>query len=805
MKLNYIASALLGLSVITTGCGGGGGGGTAAPTTLSGTAAAGAPIIGTVIVKGALGETSSALIEADGTYDVDVTGLTAPYRLRAQGTVGGRTYKLHSYAVESDVGNTVNITPFTDLIIANVAGQIAETFFDEQQQANPLDEAEVEAQEAELQAKLQNVFNAVGVGTAIDLLRDTFSADHSGLDAALDIIRVEQTSANIVTITNLVENTSITDDISNTGETDTLTVNDPTALQTSATDTQQIAALFESVSTAFAASLPSEAQITDLFATDFLEEGLPKAAFLTDITTDPGMVGFLFSGVVVSDLTATTATVTFNFGANGVFEPEAETWTVAKDATLGWQLRGDQRIVETYFSFHCNDYDGFTNDTPTPWGCGINTQFWDELTSDNPGNTVIASGTVSIFNAGDDTTTATPKAVIYLGTPAGGTAGDVQVYNESNDSYQGDYKGLGTAAGEINPSIFVAGDIIQYDLYTADLDTTSSPGNPAVVGSPVATYTDTLAFAPSPTTWSDSSNKMPTATSATQSAIQAYTIGNGLTIGWNLATGTRIEEVMVRITDSAGDEVEIWDWMYGSTATSVTYSAADLDTSALLQTDTQYELRVRIYAQDEENGQTHSRDYAHTIAGPAAQGGGGGGSSLTCGYETTWDDTADGGLGAPVTGQSFADFEALLADCGTAVSFTAADVAGTAYNDGGGEITTFNALGGAAGTQADPGTGTHDDGAGTVIAMEWYVEAATCTGCTHSYVVTYTDDTIETTNIPAGFWFRGTAALYGVTGTPGQAGSVYSFYHYDEQSNYSDADRAAGTDGDIWLNGDTLQ
>ena len=82
--------------LLLAACGGGGSDDTAVDTAssteLRGTAAAGAPIIGTVTVKGSLGETRSALIEANGDYNVDVTGLTAPYRLRAQGTVGGRTY-----------------------------------------------------------------------------------------------------------------------------------------------------------------------------------------------------------------------------------------------------------------------------------------------------------------------------------------------------------------------------------------------------------------------------------------------------------------------------------------------------------------------------------------------------------------------------------------------------------------------------------------------------------------------------------------------------------------------------------------
>ncbi len=63
-------------------------------TTLSGTAAAGAAIVGTVTVKGAMGNTNSALIEADGTYNVDVTGLTAPtdYVPRAQSAVKHTNY-----------------------------------------------------------------------------------------------------------------------------------------------------------------------------------------------------------------------------------------------------------------------------------------------------------------------------------------------------------------------------------------------------------------------------------------------------------------------------------------------------------------------------------------------------------------------------------------------------------------------------------------------------------------------------------------------------------------------------------------
>jgi len=392
-----------------------------------------------------------------------VTGLTPPYRLRAQGTVGGRTYKLHSYAEAADVGGNVNITPFTDLIVANAAGQIAAAYFDSGTPAD-LDPAEVDAQEDALQAKLQDVLSALGVDTAINLLNTTFSADHSGLDAALDIVRIEVDPAlQIATITNLVENTTITDSVTDTEDnTDVLTVTDSGALTTSVTDTQAIAAKFVELTAAFAGGLPTPASIQDIFSTDFSDEDESRGAWLTDITTDPSLIGLTFSGVVVSDLVSTpgTATVTFYVGINGIVDPEPVVWLFARDTTLGWQARGDQRIVETNFSFHCNDYDG---DGGFAGSCGVNTRFWDEDFSNNgTGNAPIASGTVSVIDGSNGTTV---RDVIYLGTPVNAAPGDVQVYNEVTGQYQGDYRGFGTGAGEIDSAIFAAGDIIP--LYDA--------------------------------------------------------------------------------------------------------------------------------------------------------------------------------------------------------------------------------------------------------------------------------------------------------------------------------------------------
>ena len=673
-------SLILACSLALAACGGSSSSSTplptADPTTLSGTAAAGAAIIGTVTVKGALNNTKSAIIEADGNYNVDVTGLTAPYRLRATGTVGGRTYKLHSYAEEADLGGTVNITPFTDLIVANAAQQIAESFFDSTTNVS-LDPAVVDAQEDALQAKLQNVLTALGVDSAINLLNSTFSADHSGLDAALDIVRVEvDTTTQIATITNLIENTTIQDSLAVTDDnTETLTVTDPGSLTTAVSDTQAIANIFDTLTTAFANGLPQSAAIEDFFHASFLEEEQSKGAFLTDITTDPSVIGLTFSRVSVFniDSSAGTANVSFNVAFNGITEintvESTDGWFAVKDSTSGlWQLLGDQRIVETNFSFHCNDNDGNGGNNG---GCGINTRFFDDdfINNSTVADAPIASGTVSIINSTDGTV----RDVIYLGTPTFTAPGDVQVYDESNGQFFGDFKGLGSNLGQIDPSIFQVGDIIEHKLYTQDLDisTTASPQIEAGA-TVVKTYTDTLLFVPSLTP------KYPTATAATLTAISAYTLGNDLVLAWTLADGTVNEEVLVEIRDSNGNRFETFIETLGNATSSLTFTSSTLSSTAasgagLDQNAVSYNLLVRVYAADSVTGQSHSRDYTAQIPGPGDTGGNPTGSNLTCGFSTPFDDIAD----QPSSFNSYNDFLTVLADCGDANVITANDVIGT--------------------------------------------------------------------------------------------------------------------------------
>jgi hypothetical protein len=105
------------------GCGGGSSGSTAssstspASTVLPGTAAIGAPIAGTVIAIDVNGIISPpATTSALGAFIVDVSGMTAPFLLNIVGTAGGSQVTLSSIATAA--GQTVNITPLTDLIVS---------------------------------------------------------------------------------------------------------------------------------------------------------------------------------------------------------------------------------------------------------------------------------------------------------------------------------------------------------------------------------------------------------------------------------------------------------------------------------------------------------------------------------------------------------------------------------------------------------------------------------------------------------------------------------------------------------------
>jgi hypothetical protein len=346
----FAATALL-----VSACGGGSDSVATAPspkaTTLSGTAAAGAPIIGTVTIKDSTvpAVTKTVTIEADGNYTVDVSDLTAPYMVRADGYVGGNEYHLYSAGTSADVGGTINITPLTDLIVANIADTVVANYF-ESGNFSSLTDSELTLQSEALRTQLLPVLQTLGVSSSIDLLRASFNTDHTGIDAALDIIRVE-TDPNtlIATVTNIITQQTMTSDLA--AGTYSNELDDTTGVAEAATDIQLISAGFDTFSNFFATGLPSPTNPTLLGLFDgatFLDGGQDLDSFLSELTSDPELIGIKFTNIAILslDVAAGTALVGFDVLIRGLLENEApEAFYMIKKSGK-WYMQGSQYIAQ---------------------------------------------------------------------------------------------------------------------------------------------------------------------------------------------------------------------------------------------------------------------------------------------------------------------------------------------------------------------------------------------------------------------------------------------------------------------------
>lgn len=376
------AVALL-ISLAACGGGGGGGGGgfagfpvlgggTSAPpasepagptaVTFSGTAASGLPLSGTVTVKDAKGATKTVTL-VDGNYSIDVTGMTAPFVFRAEGTVGGQRTVIHSAATAADANGTINITPLTDLVVANIAGRLAEQYFDGGE-FNSLSAAELKAESDALKAKLLPVLQALGVDASIDLLRTAFTPLSSALDKALDVLRVSVDPAtNVATITNIVTQQQITDDLAVKAAQDAGTTPlSGTGMDTAADDITQVRKALSDFTAKFATGLPTAGELTPLLASNtnspynFRLSDLSASEFANEEAADTSMVGSSFTDIVITRINYTVdpvnnpgprAFVEFTHrDKNGVAFSNNKAMQVVKGNDGVWRFRGDGRVLD---------------------------------------------------------------------------------------------------------------------------------------------------------------------------------------------------------------------------------------------------------------------------------------------------------------------------------------------------------------------------------------------------------------------------------------------------------------------------
>ena len=117
LKIGFLVCAI----AVLTACGGGGSGlDSGSASSVTGVAATGMAIAGgQVSLKCAVGSTSSTTTQADGSFTIDVSNVKLPCVARVDFVDStGAAKKLHSVV---RAAGTVNITPLTDMVVANLS------------------------------------------------------------------------------------------------------------------------------------------------------------------------------------------------------------------------------------------------------------------------------------------------------------------------------------------------------------------------------------------------------------------------------------------------------------------------------------------------------------------------------------------------------------------------------------------------------------------------------------------------------------------------------------------------------------
>ena len=191
-KAGLLATLVLGVIGLSA-CGGGDSSSPAVATaTVSGTAATGAAIAGgSVSMNCVSGATGIATTAADGSYSLSVSGITFPCVARAS---YGTSDKLHTYV---SAAGTANITPVTELLVANLTGGSALDAFDkfDATKAKALTAVQVTAAIAAVKAYLVTLgvsvtdFPADPIGVKLTAKAGTVSGDK--FDAVLDDLQAK--------------------------------------------------------------------------------------------------------------------------------------------------------------------------------------------------------------------------------------------------------------------------------------------------------------------------------------------------------------------------------------------------------------------------------------------------------------------------------------------------------------------------------------------------------------------------------------------------------------------------------------
>ena len=183
------------LLFLLAGCSGSGESG--APT-ISGVAAAGSPIFGTVYLKDSSvpAKELSVPIAADGSFSFDLKDLTAPFLLKAVGTSNGSLQVHYSF---TNAAGITNINPLSTLavVLANGSDDLTTLY-------NSAEAVKMQALINALPTAISTVQTALKptlskFGAAlVNFISDPYTADHKGIDLFLDMVGIRFGNGKVV-------------------------------------------------------------------------------------------------------------------------------------------------------------------------------------------------------------------------------------------------------------------------------------------------------------------------------------------------------------------------------------------------------------------------------------------------------------------------------------------------------------------------------------------------------------------------------------------------------------------------------
>lgn len=180
---------------------------------LSGVAAAGAPINGIVYLKDS--ETPhreiSSIIAADGSFSLDVSSLTAPFLIKAVGTVNGDNLTLFSF---STVAGVTNINPLSHLVVAvaNGSDDLTNLYDNPDPTRMQAIKDSLSSSMSKVQTVLQPTLSRFEAANT-NFISDSYVTNHQKLDLFLDLVSISVNNGN-VTIVDKTANNSISSLIS---------------------------------------------------------------------------------------------------------------------------------------------------------------------------------------------------------------------------------------------------------------------------------------------------------------------------------------------------------------------------------------------------------------------------------------------------------------------------------------------------------------------------------------------------------------------------------------------------------------